>query len=73
MLAQWLPYAQAALNCAALVSFAAAVYFWRSGRPREIKLFAVTVVAAINYHLALFATMLLVIAYFLLPKLANGA
>ena len=71
--ARWLPHAPTALALAALVSLAVAVYFWRSGRPRDNKTFAVTLLAALNYFLALFCVMSLVVAYFLLPKVANGA
>jgi hypothetical protein len=72
-MARWLPHAWVVLNGAGLASVAIALYFWRSGRSREIKSFAVTLLAAINYWLALFAVMGLVVAYFLLPKVANVA
>ena len=71
--ARWLPYAPTALGLAALVSLAVAIYFWHSSRPRDTKTFAVAFVAALNYFLALFCVMSLVVAYFLLPKVANGA
>ncbi|KQY48646.1 hypothetical protein [Lysobacter sp. Root494] len=71
--ARWLPHAPAALGASALLSLIVAIYFWRSGRSREIKAFAVTFVAAVNYFLALFCVMALVVAYFLLPKVANAA
>ena len=72
--AKWLPHAPSALGASALVSLVVAVYFWRSSsRSREVKAFAVTFVAAMNYFLALFCVMSLVVAYFLLPKVANAA
>jgi hypothetical protein len=70
--AQWLPYAPAGLAVAALLSLAVAVYYWRSGKPRDIKTFAVVVAAALNYSLSLFCIAALVVAYFLLPQVANG-
>lgn len=70
--AQWLPYAPAGIGVAALLSVVVAVCYWRSASPREVKSFAVTLVAAINYFLSLFCVMALVVAYFLLPKVANG-
>jgi hypothetical protein len=71
--ARWLPHAPAVLGAAALASLIVAVYFWRSSRSREIKVFAVTFAAALNYFLALFCVMALVVAYFLLPRVANAA
>ena len=71
--AQWLPYAPAGIGFAALASIAVAVYYWRSTKSRDVKSFAVTLAAAINYFLSLFCVTTLVIAYFLLPKVANGA
>lgn len=71
--AQWLPYAPAGLAVAALLSLVVAVYYWRSGKSRDIRTFAVVLVAAINYLLSLFCITTLVIAYFLLPQVANGA
>lgn len=71
--ARWLPHAPLALGVSALVSLIVAICFWRSSKSREIKAFAVTFAAALNYFLALFFVMALVVAYFLLPKVANAA
>ena len=71
--AAWLRSAPTALALVAVISTAAGVYFWRSRRPRETKTFAVTLVAAVNYFLALFCVVTLLVAYFYLPKVANGA
>ena len=71
--ASWLSSAPGALGVVAALSALVALYFWRSRRPRETKAFAVTLVAAINCFLALFCVMTLLIAYFYLPKVANGA
>ena len=71
--ARWLPHAPSALGASAILSLIIAIYFWRSGRPREVKAFAVTFAAAVNYFLALLCVMALVVAYFLLPKVANAA
>ncbi|WP_368561929.1 hypothetical protein [Pseudoxanthomonas sp. UTMC 1351] len=69
--AQWLPYAPVGLGVAALLSLVVAIYYWRSGKPRDIKTFAVVTVAALNYFLSLFCITTLVVAYFLLPPIAN--
>ncbi len=69
----WLPSAPTLLALAAAFSTALGLYFWRSHRPRETKTFAVTLIAAVNYFLALFCAMTLLVAYFYLPKVANGA
>ena len=71
--ASWLPSAPTLLCVLAAVSVLISLYFYRSQRPRDVKTFAVTLVAAINYFLALFCVMTLLIAYFYLPKVANGA
>ena len=70
--AKWLPHAPSALGASALVSLVVAVYFWQSSKSREVKAFAVTFVAALNYFLALFCVISLIVAYFLLPKVANA-
>ncbi|RNF85416.1 hypothetical protein EER27_06570 [Lysobacter psychrotolerans] len=71
--AAWLGSAPAALGLAAAISIAAGLYFWRSRRARESKTFAVTMIAAVNYFLAFFCVMTLLVAYFYLPKIANMA
>ena len=71
--ARWLPYAPSALGLSALVSLLVAIYFWRSHQPREVKVFAVAFAASLNYFLALMCVMALVVAYFLLPRVANAA
>ena len=69
--ARWLPYAPTGIGIAALLSIAVVLYYWRSTKPREVKSFAVALIASINYFLSLFCVMTLVVAYFLLPKVAN--
>ena len=71
--AAWLPFAPYMLGAAAVLSLLVSLYFWRSSRPRDIKTFAVTLVAAVNYFLAFFCAMTLLVAYFYLPKVANVA
>jgi len=71
-------YAQSAdyptvLVIAAIASIVLALYFWRSSRPFETKAFAATLLAAINMSLAASLTMSILVAYFMLPKLANGS
>jgi hypothetical protein len=41
--------------------------------PLETRLFSAAVIAALNLFLAMFFTMALLVAYFYLPKVANGA
>ena len=69
----WLPYAPSILFAAITTSIIAAIYFWRSNKASDLKSFAICLIAALNYFLALFVLMSLVAAYFLLPKIANGA
>ena len=71
--ASWLSSAPTLLGVAAALSVLISLYFWRSHRPRDVKTFAVTLAAAVNYFLALFCAMTLLVAYFYLPKIANGA
>jgi len=69
----WLPSTPAILWIGAVISAVAGLYLWRSSRPVEARLFTAAVIAALNLFLAvIFATALLV-AYFYLPKVANGA
>ena len=68
-----LPSAPAVLWLSPAVSAAAGLYLWRSRRPLETRLFSAAVIAAINLFLAMFFTTALLVAYFYLPKVANGA
>jgi hypothetical protein len=69
----WLPNAPMVLWFSAAVSLAAGLYLWRSSRPLDTRLFACAVIAALNLFLAMFFTTALLVAYFYLPKVANGA
>jgi|SRR5687768_3638594 hypothetical protein len=69
----WLPNAPALLWLCAAVSAAAGIYLWRSRRPLESRLFSAVVIAALNLFLAMFCTGALLMTYFYLPKIANGA
>lgn len=71
--ASWLSSAPALLGVVAALSVLIGLYLWRSQRSRDAKTFAITLVAAISYFLALFCVMALLIAYFYLPKAANSA
>ena len=71
--ASWLPSAPWLLAAAGGVSLLSCLYFWRSARPLETKTYSVALIAAINYFLALFCVMTLLVAYFYLPKVANVA
>ena len=68
-----LPIAPAVLWLSAVVSAAVGLYLLRSRRPLETRLFTATVIAALNLFLAMFFTAALLVAYFYLPKVANGA
>lgn len=70
--AVWLPYTPALLWSSAAVSTAVGLYLWRSQRPVEARLFSAAVVAALNLFLSMFFAVALLVAYFLLPKVANG-
>lgn len=67
-----LPHAPAGLLAAA----AASVAFWflhrRSAASPDAKAFARALIAALGIFLAFFSTMILLIAYFYLPKIANA-
>ena len=69
----WLPNAPIALWASAAISVGAGIYLWRSRRPLETRQFAAVVIAALNLFLAMFFTAAVLIAYFYLPKVANGA
>ena len=71
--AAWLPSTPAILWIGAVVSAAAGLYLWRSNRPLEVRLFAAAVIAALNLFLAMFFATALLVAYFYLPRVANGA
>jgi len=68
-----LPSAPAILWLSAAISALAGLYLWRSRRPLETRLFSAAVIAAVNLFLAMFFTMVLLVAYFYLPKVANVA
>lgn len=70
--AVWLPNTPALLWLSAALSVAAGIYLWRSRRDRETRLFAAAVIAALNLFLSMFFVTALLIAYFYLPKVANG-
>lgn len=61
------------LPCVAVLSIGLGVYFWRSSKSTETKTFAVTLMSALNYFFAMFSLGIVLVAYFMLPKLANGA
>jgi hypothetical protein len=69
----WLPHAPALLWSFSAISVAAGLYLWRSRRPLETRLFAAAVISAANLFLAMFCVTALLVAYFYLPKVANGA
>ena len=68
----WLPSTPAILWSGAAISAVAGLYLWRSSRPLETRLFAAAVIAALNLFLAAFFATALLVAYFYLPKVANG-
>jgi hypothetical protein len=70
--AAWLPAAPMALGACAVASMLAGLYLLRSRRPVESRRFTAMVVAFANLFLSLLCTIALVVAYFYLPKLANG-
>lgn len=70
--ASMLPAAPAVLWIAAAVSAIVGVYLWRSRRPLETRLFAAAVIAALNCFLAMHFTTVMLMAYFYIPKIANG-
>ena len=69
--ARWLPHAQVLLFGAAAVSVLAAAGIWRSRNQVSNRPFALAALAAVNYFLSLFCAMSLLIAWFLLPRMAN--
>ena len=56
----------------ALASIASVGYFWWSARSADVRNFAIATIAAINLAASTFSVMNFFIAFFLLPKLANG-
>ena len=60
------------LRVVSVLSAAIGIYLWRSRRPRDTRLFAAAVISALNLFLAMFFTMILLLAYFYLPKIANA-
>ena len=69
----WLPSAPTVLWTGVAISVAAGLYLWRSRRPVETRLFLAAVISAINLLLAMYFTNALLVSYFYLPKVANGA
>lgn len=69
----WLPYAPAVLWIGAAASFAAGLCLWRSRRLLEERLFLAVAIATLNLFLSVFLTSALLVAYFYLPKVANGS
>jgi magnesium-transporting ATPase (P-type) len=60
------------LGAVSALSVAIGIYLWRSRRPRDTRLFAAAVISALNLFLAMFFTMILLLAYFYVPKIANA-
>lgn len=69
--ARWLPHAPALLFGAAVVSVLAVAGIWRSRSQVSNRPFALAALAAANYFLSLHCSMTLLVAWFLLPRLAN--
>jgi hypothetical protein len=67
-----LPNAPALLWSCAAGSTLIGLYLWRSRRPLETRLFVAAVIAALNLFLAMFCVIVLLVAYFYLPKIANA-
>jgi len=61
------------LAIAAALTIAVSIYCWFSAHPPVTKTYIVVFLAAANALLAAQLTMTVLIAYFLLPKLANAA
>lgn len=60
------------LGVVSVLSAVIGIYLWRSRRPRDTRLFAAAAISALNLFLAMFFTMILLLAYFYLPKIANA-
>ena len=71
--ASWLPAVQPVTWTVAAASAGAGLLMWRAQRPADGKLKAALVIGAVNYFLALFFVMTLLVVYFYLPKVANAA
>ena len=71
--AEQLHYAATAMEAFAFLSIIFVIYYLRSKKPADIKCFYVGVISALNYFAALLPALMLILAYFMLPKLANGA
>jgi len=69
--ARWLPHAPVLLVGTAAVSVLAAAGIWRSRSQVPNRPFALAALAAANYFLSFYCSMSLLIAWFLLPRLAN--
>lgn len=71
--AAWLPHAPTGLVLAAVASVAVWFFNRRSVQSPDSKAFVLALIAAIDLFLAFFCTIGLLLAYFYLPKIANGA
>jgi len=71
--ARRLPHAPALLFAAAAVSALVAMGIWRLPTQVSNRPFALAALAAVNYFLSLYCCMSLLVAWFLLPRLANAA
>ena len=71
--AGWLPAVQPITWVVAVGSVVMGILMWRARGLGDSKYKAALVIGAINYSLALFFTMMLLVAYFYLPKVANVA
>lgn len=60
------------MSIVGVASILAAIYFWRSSRPAEVKACAVTFLAGVNLMVAAVIPPLFYIGYFVLPKAANA-
>jgi len=69
--ARWLPHAPVLLFGMAAVSVLAAAGIWRSRSQVSNRPFALATLAAVNYFLSLYCSIKLLVAWFLLPRLAN--
>jgi uncharacterized membrane protein YozB (DUF420 family) len=69
--ARWLPHAPVLLFGAAAVSVLATAGIWRSRSRVSNRPFALAALAAANYFLSLYCSMTLLVAWFLLPRMAN--
>ncbi len=71
--AAWLPYAPSGLAVASVASIFALLVARRMLASPDARAFAAALIAALGLFLAFFCTTAMLLAYFLLPALANGA